>query len=48
MTGTYAARRKEPQPSAPVMLFYNNVARLRQFLGAKSREQECAGAEPPL
>jgi hypothetical protein len=33
MEGTLAAKRMEPQPSAPVMLFYNNVARLRQFLG---------------
>jgi hypothetical protein len=23
----------EPQPFAPVMLLYNNVAQLRQFLG---------------
>ena len=45
MTGTYAARRKEPQPSAPVMQFYNNVARLRQFLGANSRQKNVASAK---
>jgi hypothetical protein len=27
------------------MQFYNNVARLRQFVGAKGRERECRRAE---
>jgi hypothetical protein len=29
--GTYAAKRTAPQPSMPVMLFYNNVAQKRLF-----------------
>src|ERR1700734_2565301 len=29
--GTYAAKRTAPQPSTPVMLFYNNVAQKRLF-----------------